>query len=126
MPGDLRRGPAAPAPVRVERRPSLAASVHEDEAGVRIRDVLWDPERSAGRAAPARPALRSGPLKEDQALWAWAAFSRFARRDLRRLAAFLWMMFRLAALSSSALVSLKTCIAFSSPPEMAERVFFTN
>ena len=59
-------------------------------------------------------------------LWDCAALSRFAIRDLRRLAAFLWMMFRFAALSSSALVSLNTCIAFSSPPAIAVRVFLTN
>src|SRR2546423_5669973 len=124
MPGGHRRAPAAPAPARIERRPSLAASVMKDDTGVRIRDLLQNGQKRERGVPDGTPRSLSGRSEEGQALW--AVFSRFARRDLRRFAAFLWMMFRLAALSSSALVSLNTCIAFSSPPEMAVRVFLTN
>jgi hypothetical protein len=55
------------------------------------------------------------------------AFRRFARRDLRRAAVFLWMMPRLAALSTRLDVALKiVCDASSSPPAIVVRLFFTN
>jgi hypothetical protein len=55
-----------------------------------------------------------------------AAFIRRARRDLRREAAFLWMMPRLAALSTRLAVCWMKVVACSSPAVMAARDFFMN
>src|SRR5438477_10005559 len=57
---------------------------------------------------------------------AFAAFICFVRRDFRRAAAFLCMMPRLAALSTTLAVCCRNSAACSSPLTMAARVFFTN
>src|SRR5438445_7278972 len=57
---------------------------------------------------------------------AFAAFICRVRRDLRRAAAFLWIMPRLAALSTTLAVCWRKSAACSSPLAMAARVFFTN
>jgi hypothetical protein len=78
---------------------------------------------AVGRWSPSGDLFYRGDYSWAEA--AWAALSRLARRDFRRLAAFLWIMFRLAALSTSELVSLKNSIAFSSLSAIAMRVFLT-
>jgi hypothetical protein len=130
----------ARANARLAKEPALQSqlSIQPRHACERARRAPTNDQRPTTNEAQRLVHWRS-PIGQSQTLvvrrWSlvhyaeavFAAFSRFARRDLRRAAVFLWMMPRFAALSTRLDVSLKTvCAALRSPPMIVARVFFTN